>query len=92
MRNKATAKSCIKYNFTQESGRFAAQCVILKTYGEVTERLKVHAWNACVRAIVPRVRIPVSPPERLQNFFWRESLKHARKTLRRFLFAQGLAK
>ena len=36
----------------------------LKECGEVTEWLKVHAWNACVRATVPRVRIPVSPPEK----------------------------
>lgn len=30
--------------------------------GEMTERLKVHAWKACVRETVPRVRIPLSPP------------------------------
>src|SRR3954465_3772628 len=30
--------------------------------GEMAERLKAHAWKACVRASVPRVRIPVSPP------------------------------
>ena len=29
--------------------------------GEVTEWPKVHAWKACVRATVPRVRIPPSP-------------------------------
>ncbi len=29
--------------------------------GEVTEWLKVHAWNACVRETVPWVRIPPSP-------------------------------
>ena len=30
--------------------------------GEVSEGLKEHAWKACVRATVPRVRIPPSPP------------------------------
>ena len=30
--------------------------------GEMAERLKAHAWKACVRESVPRVRIPVSPP------------------------------
>src|SRR5664279_1851141 len=29
--------------------------------GEVTERPKVHDWKSCVRATVPRVRIPPSP-------------------------------
>ena len=28
----------------------------------MTEWLKVHAWKACVRETVPRVRIPLSPP------------------------------
>ncbi len=28
----------------------------------MTERLKVHAWKACVRESVPRVQIPLSPP------------------------------
>ena len=30
--------------------------------GEVAEWLKAHAWKACIRAIVSRVRIPFSPP------------------------------
>jgi hypothetical protein len=30
--------------------------------GEMAERLKAHAWKACVRASVPWVRIPLSPP------------------------------
>ena len=29
--------------------------------GEVSEWLKEHAWKACVRLRVPRVRIPPSP-------------------------------
>ena len=30
--------------------------------GELSEWLKEHAWKACVRETVPRVRIPHSPP------------------------------
>ena len=30
--------------------------------GEMSEWLKEHAWKACVRVTVPRVRIPLSPP------------------------------
>ena len=28
----------------------------------MAERSKAHAWNACMREIVSRVRIPLSPP------------------------------
>jgi hypothetical protein len=37
--------------------------------GEMAEWLKAHAWNACVLARVPWVRIPLSPPKR-QPFQW----------------------
>ena len=30
--------------------------------GEVAEWLKAHAWKACKRETVSRVRIPLSPP------------------------------
>ena len=30
--------------------------------GEVAEWLKAHAWRACIRATVSRVRIPLPPP------------------------------
>ena len=30
-------------------------------FGEVSERLKVHAWKACVGASLPGVRISPSP-------------------------------
>ncbi len=33
--------------------------------GEVVEWSKAHAWKACVRLRVPRVRIPPSPPNRV---------------------------
>ena len=32
-------------------------------FGDVSEWLKEHAWKACVRSRVPRVRIPASPPD-----------------------------
>ena len=31
--------------------------------GEMSERLKEHAWKACVGVTLPWVRIPLSPPE-----------------------------
>ncbi len=31
--------------------------------GEVSERLKEHAWKVCIRETVSRVRIPPSPPD-----------------------------
>src|SRR5438874_10349445 len=30
--------------------------------GEMAERLKAHAWKACIRETVSGVRIPLSPP------------------------------
>ena len=39
---------------------------IIQRYGEVQEWLNWHAWNACVAATSPRVRIPVSPPYQRQ--------------------------
>ena len=35
--------------------------------GEVSEWLKEHAWKACVRLRVPRVRISPSPPEIIKD-------------------------
>ena len=35
--------------------------------GEVSEWLKEHAWKACVRLRVPRVRISPSPPVFISN-------------------------
>ena len=34
----------------------------LLTDGQVAEWLKAHAWNACIRETVSRVRIPLCPP------------------------------
>ena len=31
--------------------------------GEMAERFKAHAWKVCVPSQVPWVRIPLSPPE-----------------------------
>src|ERR1700687_408331 len=33
-----------------------------RRHGGVAERLKAHAWRACIRATVSRVRIPLPPP------------------------------
>ena len=37
--------------------------------GGVAERLKAHAWKACIRATVSRVRIPLPPPQILSRSF-----------------------
>src|SRR5713226_6304673 len=39
--------------------------------GEVSERLKEHAWKACVGETQPWVRIPPSPPSSLPNWLLR---------------------
>ena len=31
--------------------------------GEVAERLKAHAWKACIGVTLSWVRIPLSPPQ-----------------------------
>ena len=33
----------------------------------MAEWFKAHAWKVCVLLKVPRVRIPVSPPQKLKN-------------------------
>ena len=38
-----------------------------KCCGEVAEWLKAHAWKACIRETVSRVRIPLSPPNPLEK-------------------------
>ena len=35
--------------------------------GEVAERLKAHAWKACLGETLTRVRIPPSPPLEFHN-------------------------
>ncbi len=35
---------------------------LFANFGEVSERLKEHAWKACVGEILPWVQIPPSPP------------------------------
>ena len=44
--------------------------------GEVAEWLKAHAWNACIRETVSRVRIPLSPP------FSNRALKRTRRLIK----------
>src|SRR5438034_8212118 len=46
-------------------------------HGGVAERLKAHAWRACIRATVSRVRIPLPPPPEL--LILREFLVSARQ-------------
>jgi len=42
------------------------------TEGDLSEWLKEHAWKACKRETVSRVRIPQSPPDELKTheFSW----------------------
>ena len=35
---------------------------LITEFGEMAEWLKAHAWKACKRVTVSRVRIPFSPP------------------------------
>lgn len=42
--------------------KFVAPIGNITERGEVAERSKAHAWNACRRETASRVRIPVSPP------------------------------
>ena len=42
--------------------RFDKLSYSFRRIGEVSEWFKEHAWKACVRLRVPRVRIPPSPP------------------------------
>ena len=46
--------------FCEESHEFPS--------GEVAERLKAHAWKACLGETLTRVRIPLSPPSLLKGF------------------------
>lgn len=46
------------------TGTFKHYYVKWNMSGEVQEWLNWHAWNACVGSNSPRVRIPVSPPEK----------------------------
>jgi hypothetical protein len=36
----------------------------------MAEWLKAHAWKACIRETVSRVRIPLSPPVLLHSIHW----------------------
>ena len=40
----------------------------VKHFGELSEWLKEHAWKACLRETVTRVRIPHSPPNRNNKY------------------------
>ena len=48
----------------QRAKNVVSNCdIIVKSFGEVSEWFKEHAWKACMRATVSGVRIPISPPE-----------------------------
>jgi hypothetical protein len=42
----------------------------IQPHGEVQEWLNWHAWNACMAAMSSRVRIPVSPPNKMPSNVW----------------------
>ena len=44
--------------------------LLVEHCGELSEWLKEHAWKACVRETVPRVRISHSPPLFLNLFLF----------------------
>ena len=43
-------------------GRIGKSSRLQSFSGEMAEWLKAHAWKACIRETVSRVRIPLSPP------------------------------
>jgi hypothetical protein len=56
------------------TGAFASMSLMKSPYafkkfcnGGVAERLKAHAWKACIRETVSRVRIPLPPPAFLKT-------------------------
>ena len=56
---------CILAVSLDKSGR----CSQKTRAGEVAEWLKAHAWKACIRETVSRVRIPLSPPDLSGGFY-----------------------
>lgn len=55
------------------------------TEGDLSEWLKEHAWKACKRETVSRVRIPQSPPDELKTheFSWVFCYPNERSSLQR---------
>src|SRR2546430_17058943 len=51
-------------------------------HGGVAEWLKAHAWKACIRATVSRVRIPLPPPLKYLILFIYVSLRLGQKSSR----------
>ena len=48
--------------FSRLCGKLFLSCMVVSSFGEMSEWLKEHAWKACVGVTLPRVRIPLSPP------------------------------
>ncbi len=59
-------------------------------FGEVAEWLKAHAWKACRRGTVSRVRIPLSPPL-LNSAQWAGSKSDVEGTVNEALFDRKLS-
>src|SRR3990167_6737938 len=58
------------FTITSQSGwrkRTAHAKLLIPHDGEMAERLKAHAWKACVGETLPWVRIPLSPPTFLEK-------------------------
>ena len=66
---KLSAGPCkvIQWEKRPEPHSFDPSSVRVFQRGEMAERLKAHAWKACVGETLPRVRIPLSPPIRINN-------------------------
>ena len=43
---------------------------LIKRIGEMAEWLKAPAWKACILLKVSRVRIPFSPPDNKEIYFY----------------------
>jgi hypothetical protein len=54
----------------------------MEPLGEVSERLKEHAWKACVLETVPWVRIPPSPDGKNSDFCLETGMKMNNKKKR----------
>ena len=63
-KNKLTENDGVKFNETlaRNFKRVFRKIILILLIGEMAEWLKAHAWKACKRETVSRVRIPLSPP------------------------------
>ena len=74
---------------------FCSNHVFLINSGQVSEWFKEHAWKACVREIVPWVRIPPCPPFLYLKWIKKVILignSNSYQLLCRIVFGQGSGK